>query len=65
MSKVVVYLKEDHKERFNSKRGWFVKAYRLVDENGEDRVQPWCDSKNEARKLARELGYILHEEVKP
>ena len=32
------YLKKDRMERFNTKRGWFVDAWRIVDENGVDRL---------------------------
>lgn len=34
-------------ERYNSKRGWFVNAWRIVDENGKDMVQPWPNTKGE------------------
>ena len=34
------YLKKDRMERYNMKRGWFVVAWRIVDENGVDMVQP-------------------------
>ena len=41
------YLKKDMMERYNSKRGWFVNAWRIVDENGKDMVQPWLNDKSE------------------
>ena len=56
------YLKQDQQERFNLKRGWFVEAWRIVDENGRDLIQPWANTKTEARKLAKSCGYQLIEE---
>jgi hypothetical protein len=53
------YLKEAHQERFNLKRAWFVQAWRIVDQTGADLVQPWCNTRKEARELARTLGYKL------
>lgn len=56
------YLKKDSQERFNSKRAWFVNAWRIVDANGQDMVQPWCNTKREARELAKALNINLIEE---
>ena len=53
------YLKKDHQERFNLKRGWFVNAYRIVDEDGVDMVQPWSNTKKDARETAKALGIKL------
>lgn len=53
-------IKQDIQERYNIKRGWFVNAYRIVSpETGHDLVQPWSDSKKEARETAKELGYTI------
>ena len=57
------YLKKDMMERYNSKRGWFVVAWRIVDENGKDMVQPWPNAKSEARRLAVQLGIELKGEL--
>lgn len=51
------YLKQDRQERSNLKRGWFVNAYRLVDAEGHDLVQPWLPTKKEALWLANHLEY--------
>lgn len=58
------YLKKDRMERYNSKRGWFVNAWRIVDENGVDLVQPWPNTKSEARRTAAQLGIELKGELK-
>lgn len=58
------YLKRDRQERFNLRRGWFVNAWRIVDEDGRDLVQPWSNTKTEARAVCRELGYQLIGELK-
>lgn len=58
------YLKKDRMERFNMKRGWFVVAWRIVDENGVDLVQHWPNTKSEARQLAAQLGIELKGEPK-
>jgi hypothetical protein len=55
------YLKKDQQERYNSKRGWFVNAWRIVDENGIDMVQPWFDTKTQARTYARNMHIDLSE----
>ena len=55
----VGYLKKDMMERHNSKRGWFVVAWRIVDEKGVDLVQPWPNTESEARQLAVQLGIEL------
>lgn len=53
------YLKKDRKERYNLKRGWFVNAWRIVTEAGADLVQPWDDTRSEAKKTAGEVGICL------
>lgn len=58
------YLKQDRMECFNVKRGWFVVAWRIVDENGKDMVQPWSNDKSEARETAKRLGIELKGELK-
>ena len=58
------YLKKDRMERYDSKRGWFVNAWRIVDENGTDLVQLWPNTKSEARRLAVQLGIELKGELK-
>lgn len=59
----VGYLKKDRMERYNMKRGWFAVAWRIVDENGADLVQPWPNTKSEARRLAVQLGIELKGEL--
>jgi hypothetical protein len=56
-----VWLELDQQERFNLKRAWFVKAYRLVDINGVDAVQPWFNNKTSARWFAKHMGWKLYE----
>ncbi len=58
------YLKKDRMERYNMKRGWFVNAWRIVDENGVDMVQPWSNTKGAARETAKRLGIELIGELK-
>jgi hypothetical protein len=41
--------------------GWLVRAYRIVDADGKDMVQPYDRSKREARETARALGIRLIE----
>lgn len=53
------YLKKDRMERFNMKRGWFVNAWRIVDESGRDLVQPWSKTKAEAREVAERIGIVI------
>ena len=55
----VGYLKKDRKERYNLKRGWFVNTWRIVSEVGSDLVQPWADTKSEAKETAAEVGICL------
>ena len=46
------FILKDRQERFNLKRGWFVNAWRLVDANQQDMVQPWFNSKRDLREYA-------------
>jgi len=55
------YLKKDKLERYNTRRAWFVKAWRIVNDKGQDMVQPWFNTKTEARKYAKETGLKLIE----
>ena len=55
------YLLKDRQERFNMRRAWFVNAWRIVDAEGKDMVQPWSNTKTEARDLAKRLGIKLIE----
>ena len=55
------YLKKDIQERYNSKRAWFVNAWRIVDENEKDIIQPWCGTKTEARETAKACNIELDE----
>lgn len=52
-------LYKDRQERFNTKRAWFVNAWRIVDPGGSDMVQPWCHTKTEAKEVAKKLGIRL------
>jgi hypothetical protein len=57
--KRVGFLKQDRMERYNLKRGWFVNAWRIVNEAGADLIQPWSNRKSEARETADEVGICL------
>ena len=59
--KRIGYLKKDRQERFNYKRGWFVNAWRIVDASGRDMVQPWANTKTEARAQAKHMNLLLIE----
>ena len=56
------YLKKDYQERFNMKRAWIVNAWRIVDENGSDIIQPWSNTKREARETADACNIELKED---
>jgi len=56
-----VYLMKDRQERFNMKRAWFVNAYRVVNERKEDQVQPWFNTKTEARAFCKHQNWKLIE----
>jgi hypothetical protein len=53
------YLRKDRQERYNLRRAWFVDAWRIVDRAGNDLVQPWSNTRKDARELAHKLGYTL------
>jgi hypothetical protein len=55
----LAYLRLDRRERYNTKRAWFAQAWRIVDRAGKDLVQPWCNTRKEARETAHQLGYTL------
>jgi hypothetical protein len=55
----VGYLKRDRQERFTLKRGWFVNAWRIVNEAGSDLIQPWDTRKSEAKQTADTEGICL------
>jgi len=63
MSDKIGFLKKDIMERYNLKRGWFVNAWRIVDATGRDMVQPWSNTKTEARETAKALGIILKGQI--
>lgn len=58
------YLLKDIQERFNLRRAWFVNAWRIVDEDRKDLVQPWMNSKAEAQRVAEQAGINLIGELK-
>ena len=55
------YLKKDRQERYNSKRGWFVNAWRIVDTAGKDIIQPWSRTKRQALATAKALNIKILE----
>ena len=58
------YLLKDRQERLNLKRAWFVNAWRIVDEDRKDLVQPWMNSKADAQRVAEQVGINLIGELK-
>jgi hypothetical protein len=62
MTERIGYLKKDHQECFNLKRGWFVDAWRIVDAQGRDMVQPWSNTKTDAQETAKAMGIKLIED---
>ena len=63
MPEKIGFLKKDIQERYNLKRGWFVSAWRIVDAIGRDMVQPWFNTKSEARETAKVLGITLKGQI--
>ena len=61
--KRTVYLKKASQEHYNLKRAWLVNAWRLVDKNARDAVQPWFDTKRQARNFCKLQGWNLVEET--
>lgn len=60
------YLVKDRREKFvcggaRPTRAWFVNAWRIVDANGKDLIQPWQDTKGEARRVAEASNIKLEE----
>lgn len=55
----VGFLEMDSEERFNTKRSWRVQAWRIVDAEGKDLVQPWFRTQGEAKETAKALGISL------
>lgn len=53
------WIKLDSQERFNLRRAWRVNAWRLVDADGRDMVQPWSDTRGNALRVADALGYVI------
>lgn len=53
------YLKKDRMERYNLSRGWFVNAWRIVDKEGNDIIQPWSTTKKEALETASKCGISI------
>jgi hypothetical protein len=52
----VGYIKLDRQEKFNLKRAWFVQAWRIVDEKGNDLVQPRFKTKRDLYEFATRQG---------
>ena len=65
-SERVGYLIKAQREKVRLGRGptraWFVNAWRIVDLSGQDLIQPWCDTKKEARETAKAYNIKLIEE---
>lgn len=55
----VGYLRKDMQEKRRSAKASWVTAWRLVDKEGTDIVQPWSSSRAEALELARLLRVIV------
>lgn len=58
---ITAFLVKGTQERFNLKRAWRGNAWRLTNEDGNDLVQPWFDTKTEAREFAKRRGWALDE----
>jgi hypothetical protein len=62
------YLKEDINEMRTSRRIYWKRCYRIVDEKGQDLIVPWSWTKREARETAKihniELIGMKNENVK-
>jgi len=46
-------------ERISVLRGWFITRYRVIDMDDQDILQPWFETKKEATRIAKELGYTV------
>lgn len=53
------FLKQDRQEKMTTRKAWFTYAWRIVDEAGDDMVQPWLDTKNDAKQVAKLLDIQL------
>lgn len=60
--KTIGYLKKDRMESVS--RRWLVNAWRIVDANGVDLIQPWDRTKSEARVTAKHCNIELKGELK-
>jgi len=58
------YLLKDRQKNFNLKRGWFVVAWRIVDENRIDLIQPWMSTKSAAKRIAAQCEINIIGELK-
>jgi hypothetical protein len=67
---MIAYLKRDWKEKVrivprgngrNRTRSWLVSAWRLVNAEGHDLVQPWFGKKSDAREFAESQGWTINE----
>jgi hypothetical protein len=64
-----VRIKRDQQERISFKhktgrggmrpRAWFASAWRLIDEEGDDQLFPWANSRKEARDVAKSRGWTV------
>ncbi len=52
-----VYLLRDRMEHFNGKRSWFAIAWRVVDKDRVDVLQPWFETRREAHEAIEALKY--------
>ncbi len=57
-----VFLKKDYEEVFTVKRAWKRIAWRLVDAQGVDLVQPWFRKKSDLRAFAKTQGWQISEQ---
>lgn len=56
------YLVRARKKRERTQgQSWMGTAWRIVDEDGQDLIQPWLDTKAHAMEIARQREYLLLE----
>jgi hypothetical protein len=55
----VGYLRKTQQEQLGLKRPYWTTAYRIVDREGNDIVQPWLATKGEAIALAKSMNLTL------
>ena len=54
------FLKEDRQVSFRTTTNCtLVRAWRIVDHQGEDLIHPWCDTLKEAKQRAKDCGIQL------